>query len=153
MDISRFTVPGPLGHYAFSHIINNFGARNWPFPIDTGRKLNVHKAFGWLSRCLLNVLCTFNLRPVPTGLLNFRKADIAKIIIICENNYLLTIFAQCAIIDVWQGSEYPRVLNIPLLWISQGSAYVSGSVYARVLKILNVLGLYRVLGMSEYFLL
>ena len=30
------------------------------FPVDTGRKLNVHKT--------LNVLCTFNLHPVSTGL-------------------------------------------------------------------------------------
>ena len=38
-----------------------------PSPVDTGLKLNVHKTF---SRCpgrLLNVLCTFNLRPVSTG--------------------------------------------------------------------------------------
>ena len=36
-------------------------------PVDTGRKLNVHKT---LRRCpgrLLNVLCTFKLRPVSTG--------------------------------------------------------------------------------------
>ena len=36
-------------------------------PVDTGRKLNVHKMF---RRCLgriLNVLCMFNLRPVPTA--------------------------------------------------------------------------------------
>ena len=34
------------------------------FPIETGRKLNVHKTF---RRSLLNVLCTFNSRPVSTG--------------------------------------------------------------------------------------
>ena len=33
-------------------------------PVDTGRKLNVHKTF---RRRLLNLLCTFNLRPVSTG--------------------------------------------------------------------------------------
>ena len=33
-------------------------------PVDTGRKLNVHKTF---IRRLLNVLCTFNLRPMSTG--------------------------------------------------------------------------------------
>ena len=32
-------------------------------PVDTGRKLDVHET----SRRLLNVLCTFNLRPVSTG--------------------------------------------------------------------------------------
>ena len=35
---------------------------NWIFPLDTGNKLNVHKTFGRRPGCLLNVLCTFNLR-------------------------------------------------------------------------------------------
>ena len=38
------------------------------FPIDTRRKLNVQKTFRRRPGCLLNVLCTFNLRPVSTGL-------------------------------------------------------------------------------------
>ena len=37
-------------------------------PVDTGRKLNVHKTFRRRPGRLLNVLCTFNLRPVSTGL-------------------------------------------------------------------------------------
>ena len=37
------------------------------FPVDTGRKLNVHKTFRRRPERLLNVLCTFNLRPVSTG--------------------------------------------------------------------------------------
>ena len=36
-------------------------------PADTGRKLNVHKTFRRRPRRLQNVLCTFNLRPLPTG--------------------------------------------------------------------------------------
>ena len=36
-------------------------------PLDTGRKLNVHKTFRRRPGRLLNVLCTFNLRPVSTG--------------------------------------------------------------------------------------
>ena len=39
------------------------------FPVDTGRKLNVHKTFR--RRRLLNVLCTFNLCVVSTGLPTF----------------------------------------------------------------------------------
>ena len=35
-------------------------------PVDTGRRLNVHKTF---RRRLLNVLSTFNLRPVSTGII------------------------------------------------------------------------------------
>ena len=35
-------------------------------PVDTGRKLNVHKKFRRRPGRLLNVLCTFNLRPVST---------------------------------------------------------------------------------------
>ena len=34
------------------------------FPIDTGRKLNVHKTFRRRPGRLLSVLCAFNLRPV-----------------------------------------------------------------------------------------
>ena len=36
-------------------------------PIDTRRKLNVHKKFRRRPGRLLNVLCTFNLRPVSRG--------------------------------------------------------------------------------------
>ena len=35
-------------------------------PVDTGRKLNVHKTFRRHPGRLLNALCTFNLRPVST---------------------------------------------------------------------------------------
>ena len=37
------------------------------FPVDTGRKLNAHKTFIRRPGRLLNLLCTFNLRPVSTG--------------------------------------------------------------------------------------
>ena len=37
-------------------------------PVDTERKLNVHKTFRRRPARLLNVLCTFNLRPVYTGI-------------------------------------------------------------------------------------
>ena len=36
-------------------------------PVDTGRKLNAHKTFRRRSGRLLNVLCTFSLRPVSAG--------------------------------------------------------------------------------------
>ena len=38
-----------------------------PFPVDAGRKLNVHKTFRRRVGRVLNVLCKFNLRPVSTG--------------------------------------------------------------------------------------
>ena len=38
------------------------------YPVDTGRKLNVHKTFRRRPGRLLYVFCTFNLRPVSTGL-------------------------------------------------------------------------------------
>ena len=37
------------------------------YPLDTGRKLNVHKTFRRRPGRTLNVLCTFNLRPVTKG--------------------------------------------------------------------------------------
>ena len=59
------------------------------FPADTGCKLNVHKTFKRRSGRLLNVLCTFNLRPMSTGLVHetlmhlshkmaFKNDDIAQ---------------------------------------------------------------------------
>ena len=36
-------------------------------PVDTGCKLNVHKTFWRRPERLLNVLCTFKLRPVSAG--------------------------------------------------------------------------------------
>ena len=38
-----------------------------PYPVGTGRKLSVHKTFRRHPGRLLNVLCTFNLRPVSSG--------------------------------------------------------------------------------------
>ena len=38
------------------------------FIVDAGRKLNVHKMFRRRPGRLLNVSCTFNLRPVSAGL-------------------------------------------------------------------------------------
>ena len=38
------------------------------FPVDTGRKLNVHKMFRRFPGRLLNVICTFNLRSVSKEL-------------------------------------------------------------------------------------
>ena len=37
------------------------------YPVDTGRKLKVNKTFRRRTGRLLNVLCTFSLRPVSTG--------------------------------------------------------------------------------------
>ena len=37
------------------------------WPVDAERKLKIHKTFRRRPGCLLNVLNTFNLRPVSTG--------------------------------------------------------------------------------------
>ena len=54
MRILKFTPPGPYDNHSFT------------YPVDTGRKLNVHKTFRRRPGRLLNVLCTLNLRPVST---------------------------------------------------------------------------------------
>ena len=41
--------------------------KNATATVDTGRKLNVHDTFRRRPGGLLNVLCTFNLRPVSAG--------------------------------------------------------------------------------------
>ena len=40
----------------------------YPFPVDTGRKLNVHKTFIGRPGRLLNILRMLNLHPVTAGL-------------------------------------------------------------------------------------
>ena len=55
---------------------SNTGVFLWNFqflrtsftPVDTGRKLKVHKTFRRCPGRLLNVSCTFNLRPVSAGM-------------------------------------------------------------------------------------
>ena len=54
-------------------------------PVDTGRKLNVHKTFRRRPGHLLNVLCTFNLCPVSAGWIHER--DLQNILVI----YILVI--------------------------------------------------------------
>ena len=53
-------------------------------PANTGRKLNMHKTFRRRPVRLLNVLCTFNLRPV-----SMRKTNHIKILWHCFSNVLL----------------------------------------------------------------
>ena len=43
------------------------------YPVDIGPKLNVHKTFRRRPGRLLNLLCTFNLRPVSTGYFVFTQ--------------------------------------------------------------------------------
>ena len=62
-----------------------------------------------------------------------------------ENNYSRWLFLRKrSIVDVWQGFEYTRVLNMPRFSIYHDSEYAFCSVYARVL---NMPGLQRVLKM------
>ena len=49
-------------------------------PVDTGRKLNVHKTFRRRPGRLLNVLCTFNLRLVSAG--HLRKSHVKNLTVI-----------------------------------------------------------------------
>ena len=53
--------------------------------MDTGRKLNVHKAFRRCLGRLLNVLCTLNLRPVHRGIC-FEHLNIMKTMTISDHN-------------------------------------------------------------------
>ena len=67
--IALFTRKTPV----LESLFNNAPGLN---PVDTGRKLNVHKTFRRRPGRLLNVLCSFNLRPVSTGkACNFIKED------------------------------------------------------------------------------
>ena len=48
-------------------VFTNYKEQHKLYTVGTGRKLNVHKTFIRRPRRLLNVLYTFNLRPVSTG--------------------------------------------------------------------------------------
>ena len=48
-------------------------------PVDKRRKLNVHKTFRGRPGPLLNVLCTFNLHPVSTGMKCLEKVFIGRL--------------------------------------------------------------------------
>ena len=65
------------------HFYNKTLPTTLKIPLDTGRKLNVHKTFRRSPGHLLNVLCTFNLRPVSTGI-SRREAPLAY----CLRSYL-----------------------------------------------------------------
>ena len=53
--------------YQFNCFNKSVGISSLPNPVDTGRKLNLHKTFKRRPGRLLTVLCRFNLRPVSTG--------------------------------------------------------------------------------------
>ena len=83
-NVLRYQILAFMVHkftYNFNIDFQNFGQHvasllgsipvlTWSFPVDTGRKLNVHKTFRRGPGRLLNVLCTFNLRPVSSGFLD-----------------------------------------------------------------------------------
>ena len=50
------------------YTLKSFSRLLLTLPVDTVCKLNVHKTFRRHPGRLLNVFCTFNLRPVSTGL-------------------------------------------------------------------------------------
>ena len=62
-----------IGESSFPQI-----CRTCMIPVDTGRKLNVHKTFRRRPGRLVNVLCTFNLRPVSAGMFSFLISNCTK---------------------------------------------------------------------------
>ena len=66
-EIYKKTFPAVNVDQLNHHIFPKLSGDKPDTPVDTGRKLNVHKTFRRRPGRLLNVLCTFNLRPVSTG--------------------------------------------------------------------------------------
>ena len=53
---------------SFQTYLDSPKAEDFPhYPLETGRKLNVHKTFRSRPGRLLTILCPFNLHPVPRG--------------------------------------------------------------------------------------
>ena len=66
-------------------------------PVDTGRKLNIHKTFRRRPGRLLNILCMFNLRPVSTGkdLVKSRKITMFSGQLCLEHRYIWFFSKKC----------------------------------------------------------
>ena len=75
-------------------------------PVDTGRKLNVHKTFRRRLGRLLNVLCTFSLRPVSAG------KEITFTLV--ENVKKISFFAkkECAVASSTAASDFYQNTSI-----------------------------------------
>ena len=67
VDIGQYGINNDSGVLANSTMGKRFSNGTMNIPVDTGHKLNVHKLFRRRPGRLLNVLCTFSLRPVSTG--------------------------------------------------------------------------------------
>ena len=92
------------------------------FPVDTGRKLNVHKTFRRCPGRLLNVLCTFNLGPVSTGFSDSFKWRIRclQMFRMMKRRGIRSNLAYC--IYIWNISNiacHKESLNFNLLFISK----------------------------------
>ena len=84
IDLTSFEEPFKIAMYTILFILELIWSH---VPVDTGRKLNVHKTFRRRPGRLLNVLCTFNLRPVSTGVIELnspKKVTIISILVKSE---------------------------------------------------------------------
>ena len=63
--------------------VSNF--HNKADPLDTVRKFNVYKTFRIRLKRLLNVLCTFNLRPVSRECISLGQHSITEILLVNLN--------------------------------------------------------------------
>ena len=74
--------------FADSENCTHFINKDLTKPVDTGRKLNVHKTLRRRPRRLLNILCMFSLRAVST-----RKPEVhSKLCQTCKIEDFLKIF-------------------------------------------------------------
>ena len=55
------------------------GSKTFMYPVGIGRKLNVRKTFRTRLGRLLNVLCTFSLRPVSTGYVEYTRCPVYSV--------------------------------------------------------------------------
>ena len=134
------------------------------FPLDTGRKLNVHKTFRKQPGRSLNILCMFNLRPVSKGYINFKHFKNYRWRIYLSGDLLVKVPSSHHIYNLWDynisivacklrqkiegkvpGGSW--VMKISFLWRRKRSTTLSSrhkKVYSRVpvmrcIKIKNIL--------------
>ena len=108
----------------FTVTLNRFRTSFWCFyywlcTVDTRRKLNVHKTFRRRLGRLLNVLCTFNLRPMSTGWVSKYWSGISAKISKCLSIYFhfMVSFHQLLTFKINSPSNYyTQSINFNQTW-------------------------------------
>ena len=66
------------------------------YPVDRGRNLNVHETFRRRPGRLLNVLCTFSLRPVSRGIVCKLSSHELRLLGVADSSDIMSLCVYCS---------------------------------------------------------